>query len=220
MTSTTSVLGEVVVDLVHLQDDVVGHLGLGQQHVHVAGQAAGDGVDAEPDVDAALAQLAGQLGDGVLGLGDGHAVAGGDDHRVRRGEQFGGALGVDLAVLAVVLVLAGPRLDAEAAGDDRDERPVHRLAHDVGQVRTGGADQRAGDDQQVVAEQEARRRRGPAGVAVEHRHDDRHVAAADRGDQVPAEQQREHGDRDQQPQLRVDHEPDGERGERRRARRG
>ena len=47
------------------------------------GQPAGDGVDAEPDVDAALAELAGQLGDAVLGLGDRHAVAGGDDHASR-----------------------------------------------------------------------------------------------------------------------------------------
>ncbi len=73
---------EVVVDLVHLEHDVVGHLGLGEQHVHVAGQPAGDRVDAEPDVDAAGAQLAGQVGDAVLGLGDRHAVAGRDDHRV------------------------------------------------------------------------------------------------------------------------------------------
>ena len=50
-------VGEVVVDLVHLEHDVVGHLGLGEQHVHVPGQAAGDRVDAEPDVDAARAQL-------------------------------------------------------------------------------------------------------------------------------------------------------------------
>ena len=47
ITSTTSVVGEVVVDLVHLEDDVVGHVGLGEQHVHVPGQAAGDRVDRE-----------------------------------------------------------------------------------------------------------------------------------------------------------------------------
>ena len=101
-------------------------------------------------------------------------------------------------MLAVVGVVGRAGLDAEAAGDDRDERPVHRLAHDVGQVGTGRADQRAGDDEQVVVEQEARGRGRPAGVAVQHRHHDRHVAAADRGDQVPAEQQRDRGHRDQQ----------------------
>ena len=188
ITSTTSVVGEVVVDLVHLEHDVVGHLGLGEQHVHVAGQAAGDRVDAEADVDALLAQLPGQLGDGVLRLRDGHAVAGGDHDRRRVGEQVGDLVGLDLAVLAVVAVLAADRaVGAEAAGDDADERAVHRLAHDVAEDRTRRADERAGDDQQVVAEHEARGRRRPAGVAVEHRHDDRHVAAADRGDEVEAE---------------------------------
>ena len=83
---------EVVVDLVHLQDDVVGDLGLGEQDVHVARQAAGDGVDAEPDGDAFLAELAGQFGDPVLGLGHRHPVAGGDDHGVGLAEQFGHTL--------------------------------------------------------------------------------------------------------------------------------
>ena len=78
-----------------------------------------------------------------------------------RTQQFGRSLGVDLAMLAVVLVVGRAGLDAEAAGDDGDERPVHRLAHDVGQVGTGGAHQRAGDDQQVVAQQEAL---GPGGA--------------------------------------------------------
>ena len=140
----------------------------------MSGQAAGDGMDAEADVDAALAQLAGEFGDAVLSLSDGHAVAGGDDHRVGLGEQFGNALGGDLAVLAVVLVLRGAGFDAEAAGDDGDERAVHRLAHDVGQVGTGGADQGAGDDQQVVVEQEARGCRGPSAAV-------RQVAAASLG---------------------------------------
>ena len=58
-------------------------------------------------------------------------------------------------------------------------------------MRTARADQRAGDDQQVVDEHEARGRRRPAGVAVQHRDDDRHVAAADRRHQVEAEQQRD-----------------------------
>ena len=38
----------------------------------------------------------------------------------------------------------------------------------------------------------------PTRVAVEHRHDDRHVAAADRRDQVPPEEEREHGHRAEQ----------------------
>jgi hypothetical protein len=60
MTMATSVR-EVLVDLVHLQHDVVGHLGLGQQHVHVAGQTPRDRVDGEAHILALGAQLAGQL---------------------------------------------------------------------------------------------------------------------------------------------------------------
>jgi hypothetical protein len=60
-------------------------------------------------------------------------------------------LGGDLAVLAVVPVVGGPGFDAEPARNHGDERPVHRLAHDVGQVGTRGADQRAGDDEEVIA---------------------------------------------------------------------
>ena len=68
------------------------------------GQPPGHRVDAEADVDALVAQAPGELGDRVLGLGHGHAVAGRDDHARRAGEQLGDALGVDLAVLAVVLL--------------------------------------------------------------------------------------------------------------------
>src|SRR3546814_1014917 len=39
------------------------------------------------------------------------------------------------------------------------------------------------------------RRRGPARIAVEHRHDDRHVGVADRDDEQEADQEAERGDR-------------------------
>jgi len=128
----------------------------------VAREAAGDRVHAEADLDTPGLQGPDQLGDRVLRLGHRHAVPGGDDDAARLREELGGGLGVDLAVLAVVGVVAGGGLDAEAAGDDGDERAVHRGAHDVGQVGTRGADQGAGDDEQVVVEQEAGRGRGPA----------------------------------------------------------
>jgi hypothetical protein len=50
---------ELGVDVVHVGDQVVGHAGLGEQHVHVARHAAGDRVDRELDLDAALDQLLG-----------------------------------------------------------------------------------------------------------------------------------------------------------------
>ena len=82
---------------------------------------------------------------------------------------------------------------AEAAGDDAEELAIHRAAHDVGQDCARGAHEGSGDDQQVVGQHEAGRRRGPARVAVEHRHHDGHVGAADRHHHVHAEEQCDHG---------------------------
>eukprot|EP01037_Dinobryon_pediforme_P031006 gene31006-35311_t len=58
--------------------------------------------------------------------------------------------------------------------NDRDEGAVHALAHDVGQDRARGADERAGDDQREIAQREADARRSPPRIGIEHRHDDRH----------------------------------------------
>ena len=56
-------LGELVVDLLHLDHDVVGHARLGEQHVHVAGQPSGHRVNREPDIDPPFAQELGDLED-------------------------------------------------------------------------------------------------------------------------------------------------------------
>ena len=55
---------------------VVGHVGLGQQHVHVAGHAARHRVDRVVHAHAALLELVGQLAHRVLRLGHRHAVPG------------------------------------------------------------------------------------------------------------------------------------------------
>jgi hypothetical protein len=85
------------------------------------------------------------------------------------------------------------RLRAEAAGDDADEAAVHRAAHDVAEDRARRADQRAGDDHGRVVEREPHRRRRPARIAVQHRHHDRHVGAADGNDEQEAEREGEPG---------------------------
>jgi hypothetical protein len=94
-------LGEVVVDLVEFEHDVVRHLGFGEQHVHVARQAPGDGMDAEAHLDAALAQPLREVGDRVLRLRDGHAVARRDDHGRRIAQECGDSRGIRLVDLAV-----------------------------------------------------------------------------------------------------------------------
>src|SRR5215471_15193881 len=57
---------------------------------------------------------------------------------------------------------------AETAEDHRDEAAIHSLAHDVGQDRARGADQRASDDERGIAQREADARRRPAGIGIEH----------------------------------------------------
>ena len=54
-------LAELAIDVFHLEHLVVRHLGLGQQHVHVARHAAGDRVDRVLDGDALLGELLRQL---------------------------------------------------------------------------------------------------------------------------------------------------------------
>ena len=140
-----------------------------------------------------VAQELGDLVERVLRLGDRHAVAGHDDHAlgVAAGSRAVSAAVTlfDLALRVAARALGGRRalVGAEAAEDHAQERAVHRPAHDVAEDRAARADQRAGDDQQVVGQHEAGGRRGPARVAVEHRDHDRHVGAADGHDQVDAE---------------------------------
>jgi hypothetical protein len=156
----------------------------------VARQAAGDRVDGEAHLLALGAQLAGQFGNVLLRLRHGHAVARHDDDAVGVVQRGRDAVGVDGDLLALDLhrrtgVPPKPPRITEM------KRAVHRLAHDVGQDRTGRADQRADHDQQVVAEREADGRRRPARIGVEHRHHHRHVGAADAHDQVVADEQRQ-----------------------------
>jgi hypothetical protein len=98
-------------------------------------------------------------------------------------------------------------LAAEAAEDDRDERAVHPLAHDVGEDGARGADQRPGDDQRGVAEGKSDARGRPARIGVEHRDDDRHVGAADRNDDEHAEQEREQRQEPERGVALAPHEP-------------
>src|SRR5260370_23953052 len=78
-------LGEIAVDLIHLDQAVVGNVGFGQQNVHVAGHASGNGMNGKAHVHAALAQAVVKFAHFVLGLGHSHAVSGNDNDPVRGG---------------------------------------------------------------------------------------------------------------------------------------
>ncbi len=193
---------ELVVDGVHLVELGVGDVGLGQQHVHVPRHPAGHRVDRVADVDSALLEAVRQLAHVVLCLGDGQAVAGHDHHAARVGEHDGDVVGARRAHLAAGRSghRRGTTAGAKGAEHDVDDRAVHGPAHHLGEQGAGGADQRAGDDQCVVVEHEAGRRRRQAGERVEQRDHDRHVGAADRHHHGHAEQCRE-GEGDHQHRL-------------------
>ena len=115
-------LSEVLVDLLHLLDDLVRHARLGEEHVELARHAAGHGVDREAHFDAAVREVLDHVRDGVLRLGDGEAIARHDDHGAAL-LQLVHALGhVDLRVLALVdghvRLARRRRARAEAAEDD------------------------------------------------------------------------------------------------------
>src|SRR5258705_2444778 len=159
-------ISEFGVDVLKLEHLVIGHVGFGQQHVHVAGHATRDRVDRVLHLDAFLLQQIAHFAQRVLGLRHRHAVAGHDDDLGGVLHDEGGVVG--RAELGRLLLAAGATgrggLAAEAAEDDRDEGTVHRAAHDVGQDRARRADQRAGDNQRGIAERETDAGSSPAGI--------------------------------------------------------
>ena len=169
----------------------------------MSGKPSRHGVDREPHLGVAFAQEVDDLAHRMLRLRDGHPVARHDDHRLRLPQEFHHLVGRRRDHLPVHHRPAhrcGALLGTESAEDDRDERTVHRRAHDVAQDRARRSDQGAGDDQQVVGEHEARRRRCPSRVAVEHRDDHRHVGAPDRHHEMDADQARHRRDGEQRRQ--------------------
>ena len=199
-----SVLAEVAVDVFHLEDLVVGHFGLGEQHVHVAGHAAGHGMDRVAHVHALGDQLLRHLFHRVLRARDGQAVARNDDHALGVAEQERDVFRrARLDRLLLRVRWRGAFGAAEAAEDDAEERAVHRLAHDVGEDRARRADERSRDDEQRVVQREADARRRPSRIAVQHRDHDRHVGAADRDDDQHAEHERDRRHHDEGRPLRA-----------------
>ena len=93
MTKATSAARELGVDVLELEHLVIGHVGFGQQHVHVAGHAARDRVDRVFDADALFLEQVAHLAQRVLRLGHRHAVAGDDDDLLGLLHQEGRVLG-------------------------------------------------------------------------------------------------------------------------------
>ena len=196
--------GELRVDVLHLLELRIGHVRLREQHVHVPRHPAGDRVDRVLHVDAALLEQLGQLADGVLGLGDREAVARDHDHVLGVGQLDRDVVRADRADRAARPGRGpgGVVAATEPADHDVHDRPVHGVGHELGQDRTRGPDEGAGDDQHRVVDHEARHRHGRAGERVQQRDDDRHVGAADRQGHRHAEDQGRGQDDEHQREVR------------------
>ena len=198
---------ELVIDLVHLFELVVGDVRLGQQHIHVAGHAARDRVDGVFDLNATLLELVGEFADRVLALGDRQAVAGDDDHLPRIGEQGGDVLrrsGPDGFSFTADRARRPGRRRTEGAEEDVAERAAHGVTHQLGEQRAGGTDEGAGHDQREIPENEATGRNREAGKRVQHGNDDRHVRSADGQHEGDAKDQPEDQQRDEDDGRRHD----------------
>ena len=94
----------------------------------------------------------------MLSLRDRHAVSRHDDHAL----AFGQELVVRRRSTALILprgARCGSRRRATLVPKPpgmTEETAVHGATHDVGQDRSGGSDERAGNDQQIVGEHETR----------------------------------------------------------------
>mmetsp|Transcript_97468 Transcript_97468/g.309154 ORF Transcript_97468/g.309154 Transcript_97468/m.309154 type:complete len:451 (+) Transcript_97468:47-1399(+) len=172
------VLRHFAVDVLHLADDVVGHVSLCQEHIHVAGESAGHRVDCEVHMHFVLSQEQHNLGEPLLAPGHGQAVAGHYDHPLCTGEQVNKTHGRDLihgASSPTVRADSDATIGAEATKQHIGHGPVDAPAHDVAQQRAAGCHECPCDGQQLVGEHEACGARRQAAAGVEQRDDHWHV---------------------------------------------
>jgi hypothetical protein len=192
-TRHTSHCAHVAVDLAHVDQIGVGNLGFGEQHVHVPGHAARDRVDRELDGHAALGELVVQLTDAVLGLRDGHAVAGDDDDREACSIMAAAFSGVSALYSfcspATAFCCTWPNAPKSTLPKERFIA-LHMMME---RMRPAGAVEGTGGDEELVVEHEAHRDGREARVGVQDRDDGGHVGAADGHDEHPAEV---HGEED------------------------
>src|SRR5271163_901117 len=140
-------------------------------------------MDGEFHVHAAFGEGVVKFADFVLGLRDGHAVAGNDDYFVGGGEDRGGFLGGGAAYGASLFGCGARDLFlAEGAEEHVGEGAIHRFGHIYGEDEAGGAVESAGDDEQLTIEDETHGRGGKSGVGIQQRNDGGHVGAADGND--------------------------------------
>ena len=124
-----------------------------------------DGVDCEADVDSTGAEHGDDFGEGVLRLGDGHAVADDDDDTFRVLEGVYGILDAGGCDLAFDLLLGLGRR-GETTEENVGERPVHGYTHDIRKNGTTDTDEGADAGEKRVVEHQALGHECKAGVSI------------------------------------------------------
>ena len=165
------------------------HVGFSEEHVHVAGHTAGNGMDGVVNGSALGFKSVGELLHLVLGLGEGHTVAGHDHDALGSGEHVsgfffhragglgsrsGGGLGGSRSSGGSGL---SGRSGGTGAEEDGGQGAVHGLAHDHGQHVAGRADDAANGNEQGVGHGETGDGAGDTAHGVQQGDGDGHVSA-------------------------------------------
>ena len=176
----------------------------------MAGHAACHRMDGVFDINAFLLEQIGHFTQHLLRLRHRHAIARHHDDLLRILHHIGRifrAAGLDRrAIRRRATSGHGATFRPEATQKHIDDAAVHALTHDVGQNGTRSTHQRAGHNQQQIADGEANARRRPAGIAVQHGNHDWHISAANRDDQQEAQHQGQDGNHPEQHITAGDHE--------------
>merc|ERR1719153_1530714 len=156
----------VLVDLVHLVDNIIGHASLCKEHIKLAGHSACNRVDSEFDVLALLPQKRDHLSNRVLTLSNSQPISRHDHNVPSISNGFHG------------LVNLPDTGGSEAPKDDIGKGSVHSDAHDIAENSSAGADQTSDHSHQVVVQHESLSTEGPSGIGVKDSDYDRHVSTA------------------------------------------
>mmetsp|Transcript_10925 Transcript_10925/g.20045 ORF Transcript_10925/g.20045 Transcript_10925/m.20045 type:complete len:461 (+) Transcript_10925:378-1760(+) len=178
----------LVVDLLHLEHDIIWDSSLCKKHVQLARHTSGNRVDGEFDGFACVGKKLSDVGNRLLRLCNGETVAGYDADAVRVLEGRYGARDVDLGVDEAFIRSNNTPSSSKSSKDDIRQRTVHTIAHDFGQKRTRRPDQSPNDGQQRLVKNETFGTQSPARVRVEQRDDDGHIGPANRRGHVEAQQ--------------------------------
>mmetsp|Transcript_19190 Transcript_19190/g.61045 ORF Transcript_19190/g.61045 Transcript_19190/m.61045 type:complete len:282 (+) Transcript_19190:362-1207(+) len=157
-------VGEVVIDLLHLQHDVIRNLGLRQQHVQLARHASSHRVHTNAHLLALASEHADHIRQRVLGLGDRQPITRHDNHAVGVLQGIHRLVHVPQGHLALDLLGRASCVVRPAAEKHIGQRAVHRTAHDVGENGARRTDQRAHGRQRRAVQHEALSAQSPTGV--------------------------------------------------------